>query len=583
MFDKKKLEEIEKKKKEWEEGPLKKQLDRLKIKESPNKFYTPLDIKDYDFMEKEGFPGVYPFTADIYPSSVPGSTHLPGSGHLMTGAGLVRAGQYSGYGTAEDTRDYYKSEIVRGRRQGPNQAFDLPTQIGYDADNPLAQGEVGRVGVAISSLRDFEVLYEAFTGEIDLDKIASNWTINGPANIFIAMYIALAEKRGIAQAKLRGTPQNDILKEIVARGTAIFPIKPSMRMVRDTITYCNDNMPLMNTISITGNHIRERGATAEQTLAYMVCNLIAYIELGLEAGLDVDKFVPRFSANHMSGSMDFFKEIALQRATRRLWAKTIKERFGAKDPRTCLYRPSQWARQGDSTCTVQRPLNNFARAVIGGIAGALSGGNPGVVPPYDEPLGLGWSREALQLNEDARRIIQYEAKLCDVADPLAGSYFVESLTDQVQRDAEEIIKTIHGMGGVIPAIASGYIQREISKSAYDYQKKVESGENVIVGVNAFTDDTELEVTTSRLVPYPYDPKKREEAEEKQIINLLALKRNRDNAKVEASLKRLREAASDEKVNLIPVFIENVKTYATLGEICDVLRGVFGEYQFGEKR
>jgi methylmalonyl-CoA mutase N-terminal domain/subunit len=281
--------------------------------------------------------------------------------------------------------------------------------------------------------------------------------------------------------------------------------------------------------------------------------------------------------------MDFFKEIALQRATRRLWAKTIKERFGAKDPRTCLYRPSQWARQGDSTCTVQRPLNNFARAVIGGIAGALSGGNPGVVPPYDEPLGLGWSREALQLNEDARRIIQYEAKLCDVADPLAGSYFVESLTDQVQRDAEEIIKTIHGMGGVIPAIASGYIQREISKSAYDYQKKVESGENVIVGVNAFTDDTELEVTTSRLVPYPYDPKKREEAEEKQIINLLALKRNRDNAKVEASLKRLREAASDEKVNLIPVFIENVKTYATLGEICDVLRGVFGEYQFGEKR
>lgn len=579
MFDKKKLEEIEKKRREWEEGPLKKQLDRLGIKESPNKFYTPLDIKNYDFLEKEGFPGIYPFTADIYPSAVPGSTHLPGSGHLMTGAGLVRAGQYSGYGTAENTRDYYISEIARGRRQGPNQAFDLPTQIGYDADNPLARGEVGRVGVAISSLRDFETLYEAFVGDMNLDKIASNWTINGPANIVLAMYIALAEKRGIPQEKLRGTPQNDILKEIMSRGTAIFPVKPSMRMVRDTITYCTEKMPLINTISITGNHIREQGATAEQTLAFMVSNLIAYIQLGVDAGLDVDKFVPRFSANHMSGSMDFFKEIALQRATRRLWAKTIKERFGAKDPRTCLYRPSQWARQGDSTCTTQRPLNNFTRAVIGGIAGALSGGNPGVVPPYDEPLGLGWSREALQLNEDARRIIQYEAGLCDVADPLAGSYYVESLTDEVEREAEEIINKIDAMGGVIAAIESGFIKQEISRSAYEYQKQVENGERIIVGVNAFTDDQELEVTTSRLVPYPYDPEKRAKAEERQLINLLALKRNRDNQKVEMTLKRLKEAAQDEKVNLIPLFVEAVKAYATLGEICDELRGVFGEYKF----
>ena len=365
----------------------------------------------------------------------------------------------------------------------------------------------------------------------------------------------------------------------MSRGTAIFPIKPSMRMVKDTITYCTEKMPLINTISITGNHIREQGATAEQTLAFMVSNLIAYIQLGMDAGLDVDKFVPRFSANHMSGSMDFFKEIALQRATRRLWAKTIKERFGAKDPRTCLYRPSQWARQGDSTCTTQRPLNNFTRAVIGGIAGALSGGNPGVVPPYDEPLGLGWSREALQLNEDARRIIQYEARLCDVADPLAGSYYVESLTDEIQREAEEIINKIGAMGGVTVAIENGFIKQEISRSAYEYQKQVENGERVIVGVNSFTDDQELEVTTSRLVPYPYDPEKRAKAEEKQIINLLALKRNRDNQKVEMTLKRLKEAAKDEKVNLIPLFVEAVKAYATLGEICDELRGVFGEYQF----
>jgi methylmalonyl-CoA mutase N-terminal domain/subunit len=579
MFDKKKLEEIEISKKEWEEGPLKKSLERFAIKESPNQFYTPIEIKDYDFLEKEGFPGTYPFTADIYPTATPGSTHLPGGGHLMTSSSLVRAGQYSGYGTPEDTRDYYKSEIVRGRKQGPNQAFDLPTQIGYDSDNPLAWGEVGRVGVAVDTLRDMEIIYEAFVGDMDLDKIASNWTINAPANIILAMYIALAKKRGIAQEKLRGTPQNDILKEFIARGTYIFPIKPSMRMVKDTIVYCTNHMPLMNTISICGNHMREQGATAAQTLAFTICNLVAYIELGLQAGLEIDEFVPRFSANHLSGSMEFFKEIALQRATRRLWARTIKERFGAKNPRTCLYRPSQWARQGDYSCTIQRPLNNLTRAVIGGIAGALSGGNPGVVPPYDEPLGLGWSLEALQLNEDARRIIQYEAKLCDVIDPLAGSYYVESLTDEIETKAEAIIAEIDAIGGAVAAVENGFIQREITRSAYEYQKQVESGERIIVGVNAFTGRHELEVLTTRLVPHPYDPEKRTRAEERQIANLAEVKRNRDNRETRKTLKRLREAAEDEEVNLIPPMLEAVKTYATVGEICNVLRSVFGEYRF----
>ncbi|MDZ4230698.1 MAG: methylmalonyl-CoA mutase family protein, partial [Dehalococcoidales bacterium] len=512
-------------------------------------------------------------------SAPPGSTHLPGSGHLMSGAGLVRAGQYSGYGTAEDTRDYYKNEIARGRRQGPNQAFDLPTQIGYDSDDSLVQGEVGKVGVAVDSLRDMEIIYEAFVGDMDLDKIASNWTINGPVNVILAMYIALAEKRGIPQGKLRGTPQNDILKEFIARGTYIFPVKPSMRMVRDTIVYCSENMPLMNTVSICGNHMREQGATGVQTLAFTLCNLIAYIQIGIDAGLDVDEFVPRFSANHLSGSMDFFQEIALQRATRRLWARTIKERFGAKNPRTCLYRPSQWARQGDYSCTVPRPLNNFTRAVIGGIAGALSGGNPGVVPPYDEPLGLGWSREALQLNEDARRIIQYEAKLCDVTDPLAGSYYVESLTDKIEHEAEELIKKVDGMGGVVPAIENGFVQQEIARSAYEYQRQVESGERIIVGVNAFTGEQELEVLTNRLVPYPYDAEKRARAEERQIASLSEVKRNRNNQAVQQALGRIKEAAQDEKANLIPVFVEAVKEYATLGEICGVLRAVFGEYQF----
>ncbi len=578
MFEKKKLEEIERQRKAWEEGSLRKSLERFGIKESPTKFYTPLDIKDYDFLDKEGFPGEYPFTADVYPCPPPGITHLPGGGHLMTGAGLVRAGQYSGYGTPEDTRDYYKSEIARGRKQGPNQAFDLPTQIGYDSDHPMAKGEVGKVGVAVDSLRDFEVIYEAFVGNMDLDKIASNWTINAPANIILGMYIALAEKRGIPQEKLRGTPQNDILKEFIARGTYIFPVEPSMRMIRDTITYCSEHMPLMNTVSLCGNHIREQGATGAQTLAFTICNLIAYIQLGVDAGLDVDEFVPRFTVNHLSGGIEMFKEIALQRAARRLWAKTIKERFGAKNPRTWLYRPAQWARQGDYTCTVQRPLNNFTRAIIGGIAGALSGGNPGVVPPYDEPLGLGWSLEALQLNEDARRIIQYEARLCDVQDPLAGSYYVEALTDEIEKEVEAIIAKVDALGGAAAAIEQGYIKHEIAKSAYAYQQEVEGGDRVIVGVNAFTGEQELPVTTTRLVPNPYDAKKKMEAEEKQIKKLQEVKRNRDNQAVKATLTRLKEAASDEQVNLIPSFLEAVKSYATLGEMCAVLREVFGEYK-----
>ena len=578
MFDKKKLDEIAKKKKEWEEGSLKKSLDRFGVTESPNQFYTPLDIKDYDFLEEEGFPGEYPFTADIYPCAAPGSSHLPGGGHLMAGGGLVRAGQYSGYGTAEDTRDYYKSEIARGRRQGPNQAFDLPTQIGYDSDNPMVKGEVGKVGVAVDTLRDFEVIYEAFTGDMDLDKIASNWTVNATANIILAMYIALAEKRGIPQKKLRGTPQNDILKEFIARGTYIFPAKPAMRMTRDTIVYCTEHIPLMNTISICGNHMREQGASAPQVLAFVISNLIAYMQLGVDSGLDVDTLAPRFTANHLGGSMEFFKEIALQRAARRLWAKTIKERFGAKNPRSWLFRPAQWGRQGDYTCTVQRPLNNFTRAVIGGMAGALSGGNPGVVPPYDEPLGLGWSREALQLNEDARRVIQYEARLCEVQDPLAGSYYVESLTDQVQQEAEEIIAKIDAIGGAVAAIENGFIQQEIARSAYEYQKQVESGERTVVGVNAFTSEHELEVSTTRLVAYPYDPEKRSQAEEKQVANLTEVKQNRNNLAVAETLERLKEAARDDKVNLIPPILEAVKEYATVGEICDVFRSLFGEYR-----
>lgn len=570
MFDKDRLAEIERRRKEWEEGTLKPSLERLGMTESPRKFYTPLDIKDFDFLEKVGFPGEYPFTADVYAT--------PALAVAMGGAAptrLVRAGMYSGYGTAEDTRDYYKSS---GRVGGPNIAFDLPTQCGYDSDSPMARGEVGKVGVAVDTLRDFEVIYENFVGDNDLDRIASNFTINAPCNIILAMYIALAEKREIPPAKLRGTPQNDILKEFVARGTYIFPPRPSMRMIRDTIIYCTEHLPLMNTISICGYHMREAGATGPQVLAYTFSNAIAYVQLAIDAGLDVDVFLPRFTFLNFGGSMELFKEIAVNRAGRRMWAKIVRERFGSKNPRCWILRQVAAGGSGEATKTVQRPLNNFTRAVLGGVASALSGGVPFTGFPYDEPLGLGHSLEGWQLNIDAMRIMTLEAKLCEVTDPLAGSYYVESLTDQVEEEAWREIEKIDAMGGAVAAIEKGYMQREITKSAYQFQRALETGERVIVGVNQFTGEQELEVLPSRLVEHPYDPQKRAAAEEKQIAKLAGVKRERDNESVQACLNRLDEAARDEEVNLIPPILEAVKAYATLGEMCHVLRGVFGEYQ-----
>jgi len=570
MFDKDRLAEIERRRKEWEEGTLKPSLERLGMKESPRKFYTPLDVKDYDFLEKVGFPGEYPFTADVYAT--------PALAAAVGGAAptrLIRAGMYSGYGTAEDTRDYYKSS---GRIGGPNIAFDLPTQCGYDSDSPMARGEVGKVGVAVDTLRDFEVIYEAFVGNNDLDRIASNFTINAPCNIILAMYIAMAEKRGIPPARLRGTPQNDILKEFVARGTYIFPPRPSMRMIRDTITYCTEHLPLMNTISICGYHMREAGATGPQVLAYTFSNAIAYVQLGIDAGLDVDACLPRFTFLNFGGSMELFKEIAVNRAGRRMWAKIVKERFGSKNPRCWILRQAAAGGSGEATKTVQRPLNNFTRAVLGGVASALAGGVPFTGFPYDEPLGLGHSLEGWQLNVDAMRIMTLEAKLCEAADPLAGSYYVESLTDQVEEEAWREIDKINAMGGAVAAIEKGYMQQEITKSAYQFQRGLETGEKVIVGVNLFAGEQELEVLPPRLVEHPYDPQKRAAAEEKQIANLARVKRERDNGGVEACLRRLDEAARDDEINLIPPIIEAVKAYTTLGEICGMLRGVFGEYQ-----
>jgi methylmalonyl-CoA mutase N-terminal domain/subunit len=465
-----------------------------------------------------------------------------------------------------------------GARPGPNIAFDLPTQCGYDSDSPMANGEVGRVGVAVDTLRDMEVIFEAFSGENDIDRTASNFTINAPANILMAMYLALAEKRGISWDKLRATPQNDILKEFVARGTYIFPPRPSIRMFRDSLVFFTKHLPNVNITSIGGYHIREAGATREQDLAFSMAIGAAYLQEGVNAGLPVDSFAPRFSFNAFGGSMEFFKEIAFHRAARRMWAKLLKEKFGAKNERSMTLRVPLTVYPGNFNCTVQRPLNNLTRSVVGGIAAAMAGGPPGCYPPFDEPLGLGWSLEAIQLSEDASRILQHEARLVDVVDPLAGSYYIESLTTEIENAAWAEFEKIQKMGGAVAAIESGYMQREVAKSAYERQKKLEEGKELIVGVNCFLGEHELEVSTTRLVPHPYDPKRRDEAELLQVAHLKEVKQRRDNKEVTRLCQELKRAAEKEEVNLIPHFIECVKAYVTLQEMCDVLREVFGEYK-----
>jgi len=578
MINDEHFKKIERKRKEWEEGPLKKSLERFGVTEPPDRFYTPLDAKNFDFLEKVGFPGTFPFTAGIYPCHVPGAGPVTGGANIgATGKGMVRAGRYSGYGMAEDTRDFYKREIQRGRSVGPNLAFDLPTQIGLDSDDQRALGEVGKTGVIFDSLQDFEILYEPYEGENGLDRIASNWTINAPACVIIAAYIALAEKKGVDPKMLRGTPQNDILKEYIARGTYIFPPKPSLRIFRDILVYCNEYTPRMNIVSIAGYHIREAGATREQTLAFHFANGITYLQAGVDAGLNVDDFVGRFSFNTLGGDMEVLKEIAVRRAARRMWAKILRDRFGSQNPRSWIYREAGGYMVGAATSTKQRPLNNLTRTVIGGVVGALCGYIPSVEPPYDEALGLGWSTEAQQLSEDAAKIIQHEAKLTEITDPFAGSYYMEALTDEMEEKGWELIKKIDDMGGPVGAIEKGYMQRAVAQSAYEKQRKLETGEEIVVGVNAFTGEQELEVLPSSLVPYPYDPNKQASAEENQIKKLVKLRKDRDNHQVERILLQLKEAAQDESANLMPTIKEAVKAYATIGEICGVLREVFGEY------
>lgn len=561
----------------WERETLAPALQRFDRDRATDRFYGPDDVPDHDFLRDVGFPGEYPFTAGPY-ATQPFEAGGRGTGLIPQGKGLARAGRYSGYGTAEDSAAYYARMIKDGQRAGPNVAFDLPTQCGYDSDDPHACGEVGRAGVAIDSFEDFRALYEPFRGALDLNRIGSNWTINAPATIIVAMYHLLAEERGIDVQSVRGTPQNDILKEFIARGTYIFPPRPSMRLVRDLFVFATTHMPKLNVVSGGGYHMREAGATREQDLAFSMANGIAYLQTGVEAGIDVDVLAARMTFNAFGGSVELFQEVALQRAARRMWAKIVRDRFGAKKPRSWVLRQPNGAHMGYYNATVNRPLNNLTRAVVGGIASALSGYGPNVEPPFDEALGLGWSREGMQLSEDAARILQYEAKLTAVRDPLAGSYYVEALTDEIEAVAGAIVDEIEKYGGAVGAVEAGYMQQAVSRSAIERAMAVQTGERVVVGVNAFTTPEEIDVRVVLDSPPLYGLAELDTAEERQRAKLAELRRRRSGAEVVTALRQLETDSRAGDVNVMPAVIACLRARCTVGEICSVWREAFGEYR-----
>ncbi|HSR11377.1 MAG TPA: methylmalonyl-CoA mutase family protein [Thermodesulfobacteriota bacterium] len=553
MFDPKKMEELDGRQGDWKRECLQKSLDKIRMKAEhfPKQFYTPLDIRDFEHARDLGFPGGYPFTMATHPTAIPAE--------FLVGA---RA-RYSGFGTPEDTRDHFKFLVSKGFT-GPSIAFDLPTQIGLDSDHPLAEGEVGKIGVACCTLRDLEVIFDAFQG-LPLENLRTSFTCNAQTVVILAMYVALAEKKGVDPAKLTGTVQNDILKEYVARGTYIFPPGPSLRLIADTLVYGTKFLPRFNVMSISSYHIREAGATAAQELAFMLANAIAYIEAGLRAGLQVDDFAPRLSYLGGCGS-HFFQEVAKFRAARRIYARLMKERFGAKDPDSMRLRyPSGNAAH---TFTVKKPLNNIVRATVQAMSTLLGGCmGGGFAVPYDEALGL-YTERSRRIADDTPRILRMESRLGDVIDPLAGSYYVEHLTNQVEEDVWKILEKIDSLGGAVQAIEKGYMQQEIARSAYRIQQDLESGKKVVVGVNKFIDEEEAVEGGM-----PLDPT----VEQRQLANLKNIKKERDNSRVPAALDKVRKAA-ERTDNLMPPVIDAAKAQATIGEICGVLREVFGEYR-----
>jgi methylmalonyl-CoA mutase N-terminal domain/subunit len=507
--------------------------------------YSPEDWpqKDGDYLRDVGFPGEYPYTRGVQPNMY--------RGRIWT----MR--QYSGYATAADTNRRFRYLLEQGQT-GLSVAFDLPTQIGYDSDHPQAQGEVGKVGVPICSLEDMEALFDS----IPLDRVSTSMTINATASVLLCLYIAAARRQGVPPEKVSGTLQNDILKEYIARGTYAYPPRPSMRLVVDVFKYCAENIPRWNSISISGYHMREAGATAVQELAFTFSNAIAYVQAALDAGLNVDDFAPRISFFFVAQN-NLFEEVAKFRAARRMWARIMKERFGAEDPRSMMLRFH--TQTAGVTLTAQQPDNNVIRSTVQALAAVLGGTQSLHVNSRDEALGLP-TEESAQLSLRTQQIIAHESGVADVVDPLGGSYYVESLTNQLEAAAFNYIGQIDQMGGAVAAIEQGFQVREIGEAAYKHQREVDSGSRVIVGVNRYVTETPPIKDLLRVDP---------EAAQHQIARLQRLRRERDNTQVQGALARLEETARSDD-NTVPAILECVESYCTLGEICQVFRNVFGE-------
>jgi len=540
-------EKIMEEKKNWESRCLKKSPEKIASTSGMDIqiLYSPAEVPQFDYLKDLGFAGEYPFTRGIQPTMYRGR--------------VWSMRQYSGFATAEESNRRYKFLLEQGQT-GLSVAFDLPTQIGYDSDHPISQGEVGKVGVAINSLADMEILLDG----IPLDKVSTSMTINATAAILMAMYIGVAQKQGVKLADLRGTIQNDVLKEYVARGTYIFPPQPSMRLITNIFEYCSREVPQWNSISVGAYHIREAGSTAAQEVAFAFAIAIAYLEAGVKAGLDIDDFGPRVSWI-FNTHINFLEEVAKFRAARRLWARIIKERFQAKDPRSWMLRFH--TQTGGCTLTAQQPLNNLVRTTFQAMAAVLGGCQSLAVCSYDEAMALP-TEESVRLSLRTQQIIAHESGLTETVDPLGGSYYIENLTNEIEKRVSEYIAKIDQLGGAVKAIEKGYIQQEIQESSYRHQKEIESGKRVLVGVNKFQVH---EPPLKGLLKV--DPKVREV----QMKRLAELRASRDQKGVEASLKELKKMAQGNG-NLMAPILEGVRAYCTLGEICDVLRGVFGEYE-----
>ncbi|REJ32372.1 MAG: methylmalonyl-CoA mutase, partial [Bacillota bacterium] len=509
------------------------------------RLYGPDDVKHLDYRRDLGDPGEYPYTRGIH--------------RTMYRGRLWTMRQFAGFGTAEETNRRFRYLLANGQT-GLSVAFDLPTLMGYDSDSPWSDGEVGVEGVAVDTLADMETLFES----IPLDQVTTSMTINSPAIIIFAMYLAVAEKQGVPFDKLSGTIQNDILKEYIAQNEWIFPPQPSMRLITDVFKFCSRHVPRWNTISISGYHIREAGSTALQELAFTLANGREYVRAGIEAGLDVDEFAPRLSFFFNSHN-DLFEEVAKFRAARRIWAKIMREEFGAKNPRSWMLRFH--TQTAGCSLTAQQPYNNVVRTTIQALAAVLGGTQSLHTNSLDEALSLP-TEEAVTLALRTQQIIAEESGVANTVDPLAGSYFVEALTDEMEKGVREYFRRIDELGGVIPAIEKGFFQREIADAAYEYQQRVESKEQIIVGVNEYVMEEEQPVPILKIGP---------EIQAKQLERLARVKRERDGARVQAALEEVRRVAATDE-NLLPPILEAVKAYATLGEIVDVLRSVFGDYE-----